>query len=92
MHEWGEPFDWSNVSGDLLQVSSQKHKPKCAAVAVKYRDNWFYIDDRNLSSKSTFTLLLQLFELQAGGGATGTNSQRVDLGELGTTLFGCKKG
>lgn len=29
----------------------------------------FYIPDAHLSSKSTFALLLQLFELQAGGGA-----------------------
>jgi hypothetical protein len=71
-HEWGESFDWNDVSGDLLQVCSQKRKPRHAAVAVKYRDHWFYIDDRHLSSKSTFTLLLQLFELQAGGGAEGT--------------------
>ena len=71
-HEWGDVFDWSDVSGDLLQVCSQRRKPKHAAVAVKYRDYWFYIDDRDLASKSSFTLLLQLFELQAGGGAEGT--------------------
>ncbi|MCH8828298.1 MAG: ParB N-terminal domain-containing protein [Planctomycetes bacterium] len=71
LHEWGEPFDWNEVSGDLLKVHSQKKKPKSAAVAVKFRGYWFYIDDRNLASKSTFALLLQLFELQAGGGASG---------------------
>ena len=61
---YGEPFSWFDVTGDLLHVRSQKRKPKCAAVAVKYRDHWFYIDDQNLESKSTFALLLQLFELQ----------------------------
>jgi hypothetical protein len=35
-------------------------------VAVQYRGSWFYIDDSDLSSKSTFNLLGQLFELQAG--------------------------
>ncbi len=63
----GEPFDWSDVTGDLLRVSSQKNPPKRAAVAVKYRGSWFYIDDTDLNSKSTFSLLAQLFALQAGG-------------------------
>jgi hypothetical protein len=70
-HEWGEPLDWNDVTGDLLQVCCQKRKPKAAVVSVKYRGYWFYIPDSHLSSKSTFTLLLQLFELQAGGGAEG---------------------
>jgi hypothetical protein len=39
---------------------------KGASVAVYYRDHWFYVDDSNLSSKSTFSLLAQIFALQAG--------------------------
>jgi hypothetical protein len=67
--EFGVPFDWVGLTGDLLCVHSSKQKPECAAVAVKYRGHWFYIDDRDHSSKATFALLTQLFELQAGGGA-----------------------
>jgi hypothetical protein len=67
--ESGAPFDWARMSGDLLSVKVSSHKPACAAVAVKYRGYWFYIDDRDHSSKATFALLIQLFELQAGGGA-----------------------
>lgn len=63
----GEPFDWSDVTGDLLCVKSQKNPPNRASVAVKYRGYWFYIDDADLNSKSTFGLLAQLFALQAGG-------------------------
>jgi hypothetical protein len=37
-----------------------------AAVAVQYRGSWFYIDDADLGSKATFSLLSQLFALQAG--------------------------
>ena len=66
--EFGEPFEWTEVSGDLLSIKSCKHEPACASVAVKYRDYWFYIDDRDHSSKATFGLLLQLFELRASGG------------------------
>ncbi len=70
MYEWGEVFDWNAVTGDLLRVCTCKHRPKTAAVAVKYRGHWFYIDDRDHNSKATFSLLMQLFELKAGGGAT----------------------
>ncbi|UCG16782.1 MAG: hypothetical protein JSV19_01855 [Phycisphaerales bacterium] len=37
-----------------------------SAVAVRYRGYWFYIDDTDLHSKSTFALLRQLFSLPAG--------------------------
>jgi hypothetical protein len=67
--EFDAPFDWADVTGDLLLVQHSRHKPECAAVAVKYRGYWFYIDDRDHSSKATFVLLMQLFELRAGGGA-----------------------
>ncbi len=70
--EGDEIFDWTLLTGDLLFVQCCRHKPKSAAVAVKYRGNWFFIDDHDQNSKATFTLLMQLFELQAGGGATGT--------------------
>ena len=68
--ETDEPFDWGELTGDLLFVNCCPHRPQNAAVAIEYRDWWFYIDDRDHSSKATFTLLLQLFELQSGG-ATG---------------------
>jgi hypothetical protein len=72
MNDSGEIFDWSLLTGDLLAINCCPRKPKCASVAVKYRGVWFYIDDRDQNSKATFALLMQLFELQAGGGATGT--------------------
>ena len=62
----GEFFDWREVSGDLLYIHSQKRKPDHASVATKYRGRWFYVDDADLSSKSTFALLMQLLQLQAG--------------------------
>jgi hypothetical protein len=40
------------------------HKPPaCAYAAVWYRDHWFYIDDRDLESKATLLLMLQLRRL-----------------------------
>jgi len=72
MTDNGEVFDWAELTGDLLSVNCSRRKPSCASVAVPYRGYWFYIDDRDQESKASFTLLMQLFELQAGGGASGT--------------------
>jgi hypothetical protein len=54
-----------------LHVKTSPTSPEQAFVAVQYRGEWFYVDDTDLRSQRTFTLLMFLFELQApaGGGA-----------------------
>lgn len=64
--ESGEPFDWSMVTGEMMRIQSSESRPNNAAVAVRYRGSWFYIDDSDLDSKSTFVLLSQLSALQSG--------------------------
>ena len=64
--EAGNPFDWEKVLGDSLQIRSGSSRPTESAVAVYYRGNWFYIDDSDLESKATLSLLSQVFALQAG--------------------------
>ena len=64
--EQGQAFDWRQVTGGLIRVRSAALPPANAYVAVYYRGSWFYISDSNLTAKSTFSLLLQLFALQAG--------------------------
>ena len=71
----GTPFDWSAVTGDLFRVHSQGSPPANAFVRVRYRGQWFYIDDTDLESKTTFGLLTTLFKLQSG-----------DVKTLGPTL------
>jgi hypothetical protein len=68
--EGGTPFDWSEMMHDLFTIHACKKCPKHAAVAVEYRGHWFYIDDRDQNSLSTYTLLVELFgiEVRAGGG------------------------
>ncbi|MBF0196011.1 MAG: hypothetical protein HQL71_15745 [Magnetococcales bacterium] len=62
-----EKFDWNKVTGDFLHIKSQKSKPDDRSVIyVKYRNMWFYIDDSDLNSKSTLSMLSQLYYLQAG--------------------------
>ena len=62
----GNRFDWREVTGGLVHIHSSKKKPQDAYLAVHYRGSWFYIEDSDLTSKSTFSLLMQLFALQAG--------------------------
>ncbi|MCK5915649.1 MAG: hypothetical protein KAG92_05890, partial [Deltaproteobacteria bacterium] len=49
----------------VLTIHSQKDLPVDPFVAVKYRDNWFYIDITDLTSKRTFSTLQILFQLQS---------------------------
>ncbi len=62
----GKIFDWKEVTGDLLKISSLSENPQADSKSIYYRGTWFYIDDSDLSSKSTFSLLAQIFSLQAG--------------------------
>lgn len=62
----GAVFDWLQVTRNLFTVQTSIERPTNAAVAVDYRGAWFYIDDSDLDSKSTFSLLAQLFALQSG--------------------------
>lgn len=61
----GTPFDWNAVSGREMIVRCTKFRP-CASVRICYRGYWYYIDDADLNSKSTFMILSTLVDLQAG--------------------------
>lgn len=61
----GRSYDWKELVGDLLRVRHADERPPTAYVAVPYRGSWWYIDDADLDSKSTFFLLTWLFNLQA---------------------------
>lgn len=61
----GNPFDWSRVTEGLFKVywSHGHSPPPNAHVAVLYHDYWFYIDEADFDTKSTFSLLLELSRL-----------------------------
>jgi len=61
----GEPFDWRVLMDKVFRVSVSPTKSDSAFVQVRYRDHWFFIDDRDLNSKSTFALLTHLFNLKS---------------------------
>jgi hypothetical protein len=60
----GASLDGGHVLADLFHVGVAKRKPKAAAVAVKYRGYWYYIDDADAASKSTLRLFTELFRLE----------------------------
>ena len=63
----GKVFDWGTVTENLLSIRSQDELDfETASIRVWYRGTWFYIDDSDLHSKSTFTLLSQIFSWRAG--------------------------
>lgn len=65
-HEDGTPFDWLEVTGDLIRIKSRKVPPDDAHVRIHYRGAWFYIEDTDLESKTTLGLLSYLFSIQSG--------------------------
>lgn len=58
-------------SGQLIKINHGKRKSNYAFTAVKYRDYWFWIDDRDFKSKRTFAFLMVLFSLTETGGKEG---------------------
>jgi hypothetical protein len=69
----GQVFDWQELFQGLFTVHAVKQfrRPDCAFVAVKYRDYWFYIDDRDVDTKATFSLLLTMTRINLLGTRKG---------------------
>jgi hypothetical protein len=59
----------ANAAGSprLVKICCAKEAPKDAFVAIPYRGNWYYIDDRDLKSKRTFSFMMLLFTLADTG-------------------------
>ncbi len=77
----GSIFDWKEVTGDLLRIRSTTDNPQTGSMVIFYRGKWFYIGDSDLSSKSTFSLLAQIFSLQAGNIKDNTPLLTLPIGQ-----------
>jgi hypothetical protein len=55
----------------LIRVRVDTQKPDDAYVKVRYRDRWFWIEDRDFHSKRIFYFLMLLFSLTERGGNQG---------------------
>jgi hypothetical protein len=64
----GTTFDMRAVTDGLFHVYTCEGRkpPPTAYVAVKYRGYWYYIDDADQASKTTFALVLQLARIDFG--------------------------
>ena len=64
--ETGKVFNWNKITGGLLHIRNSLNKPDDAMLVISYRNHWFFISDSDLISKSTFSLLAQVYALQSG--------------------------
>ena len=61
-------IDREDKDKQIINIRSGNEKPKNVYAVVKYKDHWFWIDDRDFKSKRTFTFLMILFSLSESGG------------------------
>jgi hypothetical protein len=61
------PMPAPRAAQPLLRVQCSSTKPTDAFVAIEYRKHWFWVDDRDWSSKRTLTTMLFLFTLSNTG-------------------------
>lgn len=66
LEESGQVFDWGRITAGLFAVQHQAggERPLTARVAIPYRGYWFYIDEADQQTKSTFSLLVELSRLE----------------------------
>ncbi len=78
----GSLFDWQQVTAELFTVYhvNQPCRPKQAYVAVKYRDYWFYLDDRDTASKITFSLMMTMSRVNLFGVRKGAPALTLPVG------------
>ena len=63
--------------GSGLRIHYTKARPDRAAVAVQYRDGWFYIDDHDQTTKQYFRLLGVLWSVSIEEGTDKTSAAPV---------------
>jgi hypothetical protein len=66
---WGSTQNATKPEGALrtVRIYSGKNKPASAFAAVRYRDYWFWVDNNDLQSKRTLTVIIFFFTLSDTG-------------------------
>ena len=62
-----EARDSAQSLSPLIRIHADKSQPADAFAAVKYRDYWYWIDDRDFRSKGVFTFLMIIMTLAEKG-------------------------
>jgi len=68
------------IRGSLIRIYASKEKPADGFVAVPYRDQWFWIDDRDYQSKKLFSFLMFVMTLTETGGKEGAPVVTISAG------------
>ena len=55
----------------IIDIRHSAQEPDNAFVKVRYRDHWYYVDDRDFPSKVVFTFVMVLFSLTEAGDSGG---------------------
>ena len=63
----GTTFMDDDEQSPLIRIHYAEEKPESSFVAIRNRDYWFYIDDRDVRSKRTFAILQILLSLTESG-------------------------
>jgi hypothetical protein len=58
----------SDSHQQAVRIKSSKEKPSNTYAAVRYRDYWFWVDNRDLQSKRALTAVMFFFTLSESGG------------------------
>jgi hypothetical protein len=61
----------TDLDARAVRFHSGREAPPDAFVAVKYRNTWFWIDDRDLTTKRVFTLIMVIFTMADTSGNQG---------------------
>jgi hypothetical protein len=64
----------------LIKIHYSKERPKDDFAAVPYRDQWFWIDDRDYQSKKLFSFLMFVMTLTETGGKEGAPVVTINAG------------
>lgn len=68
------------VKGNMVRILCSKDKPGDAFSDVPYRNKWFWIDDRDYSSKKLFSFLMFIMTLTESGGKEGAPMVTISAG------------
>jgi hypothetical protein len=62
------PGPYTGAVDTPVRIRCTEEEPADAFASVRYRDHWFWIDDRDWRSKRAFTAIMFFFTLAEGGG------------------------
>lgn len=69
-----------NLDRRFIHIRAAPEQPADPFVTVRYRDTWFWIDDRDFASKGVFSFLLFIITLTESGGQEGAPVLTISAG------------